>query len=137
VPFLSSLSFRFSFHSRRAFLQHCKAIESVQLENGRPSASEVAGGNAIPSYVVAPNAQIWDLVHRNNTRLRIFSSTANPALSQVVFFLERFVLFLDIWSRKTRVRISRCRSTLALCRRCIVLLPRHQRKGFLCLGVVR
>ncbi|KAG5037515.1 hypothetical protein JHK86_018355 [Glycine max] len=65
----------------------CKAIEAVNLENGRPSASEflVSGsGNAIPRYVVAPNTRIQDLVNRNDTRLRIFSGTANPALAQVV-----------------------------------------------------
>lgn len=58
----------------------------MNLENGRPSASEfvVSGsGNAIPSYVVAPNARVQDLVNRNDTRLRIFSGTANPALAQV------------------------------------------------------
>jgi len=66
----------------------------VQVENGRPSASEfAASGNAIPSYVAAPNARIRDLVNRNDTRLRIFSGTANPALSQVTLFLERFVWF--------------------------------------------
>ncbi|KAG4393497.1 hypothetical protein GLYMA_03G100800v4 [Glycine max] len=64
-----------------------KAIEAVKLENGRPSASEfvVSGsGNAIPSYVVAPNARVQDLVNRNDTRLRIFSGTANPALAQEI-----------------------------------------------------
>ncbi|XP_047152113.1 ribose-phosphate pyrophosphokinase 2, chloroplastic-like [Vigna umbellata] len=107
APITSSRFFQTSRVSLRNAVR-CKAIEAVQLENGRPSASEfVVSGNAIPSYVVAPNARIRDLVHRSDTRLRIFSGTANPALSQVVLFLERFVLFLDIWSRRTRVRICR------------------------------
>lgn len=69
------------------WLQKCKVIESVKLENGRPSSSEFTvssgGGSAIPSFLVAPNARIQDLVNRNGTRLRIFSGTANPALAQV------------------------------------------------------
>ncbi|KAK7350530.1 hypothetical protein VNO77_09247 [Canavalia gladiata] len=65
--------------------QRCKAIEAVKLENGRPSVSElVVSGGGIPSFVVAPNARIQDLVNRNDTRLRIFSGTANPALAQEI-----------------------------------------------------
>ncbi|KAL9303511.1 hypothetical protein ACSQ67_020774 [Phaseolus vulgaris] len=93
----------------------CKAIEAVQLENGRPSAREFAArGNAIPSYVEAPNARIRNLVNRNDTRLRIFSGTANPALSQVTLFLNNSFWFWTSGVGKTRVRICwkdvfRCR----------------------------
>ncbi|BAT96905.1 hypothetical protein LR48_Vigan11g157000 [Vigna angularis] len=84
APISTSRFFQTSRVSLRNAVR-CKAIEAVQLENGRPSASEfVVSGNAIPSYVVAPNARIRDLVHRSDTRLRIFSGTANPALSQEI-----------------------------------------------------
>uniref|UniRef100_A0A0R0JA56 ribose-phosphate diphosphokinase n=1 Tax=Glycine max TaxID=3847 RepID=A0A0R0JA56_SOYBN len=79
----------------------CKAIEAVNLENGRPSASEflVSGsGNAIPRYVVAPNTRIQDLVNRNDTRLRIFSGTANPALAQEI------ACYLGLELGKTKIK---------------------------------
>ncbi|KAK7382794.1 hypothetical protein VNO80_01877 [Phaseolus coccineus] len=84
APITSSRFFRTSRISLRNAVC-CKAIEAVQLENGRPSARDFAArGNAIPSYVEAPNARIRDLVNRHDTRLRIFSGTANPALSQEI-----------------------------------------------------
>ncbi|TKY68821.1 Ribose-phosphate pyrophosphokinase 1 [Spatholobus suberectus] len=72
----------------------CGAIEAVKLENGRPSASEFvvggASGNAIPSFVVAPNARIQDLVNRNNTRLRLFSGTCQSGACSGKIKIKRF-----------------------------------------------
>ncbi|KAJ1395442.1 Ribose-phosphate pyrophosphokinase [Sesbania bispinosa] len=67
----------------------CKVIAAVRLENGKPSPPSESvvnrgSGSAIPSFLVAPNSRIQDLVNRNDTRLRIFSGTANPALAQEI-----------------------------------------------------
>lgn len=69
-------------------------MEPLKFENGRPNDIILNGGNAIPSFL-APNARIQDLVNKNDTRLRIFSGTANPALAQVsILFNIFFLLFL-------------------------------------------
>lgn len=61
-------------------------MEPLKFENGRPSDTMLRGGNALPSFFV-PSARVQDLVSKNDTRLRIFSGTANPALAQVRFTL--------------------------------------------------
>ncbi|KAK7287204.1 hypothetical protein RIF29_00333 [Crotalaria pallida] len=65
----------------------CKLIEPLKFENGKPSQSELllnGGGGSIPSFLVAPNARMKDLVNGSDTRLRIFSGTANKALAQEI-----------------------------------------------------
>ncbi|CAL0324362.1 unnamed protein product [Lupinus luteus] len=65
----------------------CKVIEPLKFQNGKPSESELllnGGGGSIPSFLVTPNARVKDLVNGNDTRLRIFSGTANPSLAQEI-----------------------------------------------------
>ncbi|KEH17989.1 ribose-phosphate pyrophosphokinase [Medicago truncatula] len=90
--FISSSSSSFSPITPRFSLRYAAAVrcnnvvQSVNLENGKPYRSteySVTGGtSSIPSYLVAPNTRIHDLVNKN--RLRIFSGTANPALAQEI-----------------------------------------------------
>ncbi|KAL5063055.1 hypothetical protein RYX36_024792 [Vicia faba] len=61
------------------------AVVSLNSANGIPYRSpelSANGSTSIPSFLVAPNTHIHDLVNRN--RLRIFSGTANPALAQEI-----------------------------------------------------
>ncbi|RYQ88124.1 hypothetical protein Ahy_B09g095522 isoform B [Arachis hypogaea] len=66
----------------------CKLIEPLKFDNGRATNQTdmlIGGsGTAIPSFLVAPNTRVQDLVNKNDTRLRIFSGTANPALAQEI-----------------------------------------------------
>ncbi|GAU36308.1 hypothetical protein TSUD_353520 [Trifolium subterraneum] len=59
-------------------------VQSVNLDNGKPyrstQSSSVNVTSSIPSFLLAPDTRIHDLVNKN--RLRIFSGTANPALAQ-------------------------------------------------------
>lgn len=73
------------------FLQQCNNLsESLKCkDNGRPATiSRDSNGRAataaLPSFLTSPN-QFLDriTVPKSDTRLRIFSGTANPALSQV------------------------------------------------------
>ena len=82
-------------------MQRCKLIEPLKFENGRatsPGELLVDGsGSAIPSFLVAPNARIQDLVNKNDTRLRIFSGTANPALAHVSVSIAYFFFTLFLF----------------------------------------
>ncbi|OIW01077.1 hypothetical protein TanjilG_14260 [Lupinus angustifolius] len=73
--------------SLRNGVVRCKVIEPLKFQNGKPSQSELllnGGGGSIPSFLLAPNARVKDLVNGNDTRLRIFSGTANPSLAQEI-----------------------------------------------------
>ncbi|KAI9092987.1 hypothetical protein K1719_027510 [Acacia pycnantha] len=61
----------------------CNLVEPLKFDNGRPNDVTLNGGNSIPSFLT-PNARAQDLVFGNDTRLRIFSGTANPALAQEI-----------------------------------------------------
>lgn len=66
-------------------LQKCNVMEPLKYENGRPRVPPLVSGGgevALPN-ILAPRMNLDDLVNKNDTRLRIFSGTANPALSQV------------------------------------------------------
>lgn len=55
------------------------------MYNGKPSVPIIGGEQVtFPSFLVS-NQQEADPFKKNDTRLRIFSGTANPALSQVPF----------------------------------------------------
>ncbi|KAE9611181.1 hypothetical protein Lal_00012101 [Lupinus albus] len=95
-----SVSSTSSFTSLRSFPIHsfprtslqnavvrCKVIEPLKFQNGKPSQSELllnGGGGSIPSFLMPPNARVKDLVNGNDTRLRIFSGTANLSLAQEI-----------------------------------------------------
>ncbi|XP_054781569.1 ribose-phosphate pyrophosphokinase 1 isoform X3 [Prosopis cineraria] len=61
----------------------CNLVEPLKFKNGKPNDVIVNGGNSIPSFL-APNSRVHDSIFKNDTRLRIFSGTANPALSQEI-----------------------------------------------------
>ncbi|XP_028783388.1 ribose-phosphate pyrophosphokinase 1 isoform X3 [Neltuma alba] len=61
----------------------CNIVEPLKFENGRPIDVTLNGGNAIPSFLT-PNPRVQDSIYKNDTRLRIFSGTANPALAQEI-----------------------------------------------------
>ncbi|KAI4365273.1 hypothetical protein MLD38_021270 [Melastoma candidum] len=63
----------------------CNLAEPLKFENGRPSVPVGFGAseeNSVPYFLSSP--RLRDFGSSNDTRLRIFSGTANPALSQEV-----------------------------------------------------
>lgn len=55
------------------------------LENGKPPSSNsglIGMEQSFPSFLTSKNLE--SSINRNDTRLRIFSGTANPALAQVI-----------------------------------------------------
>ncbi|CAK8560047.1 unnamed protein product [Lathyrus sativus] len=83
---ISPITPRFARISLRNAAVRCNnAAVSLNSANGIPYRSteiSVSGSTSIPSFLVAPNTRIHDLVNKN--RLRIFSGTANPALAQEI-----------------------------------------------------
>ncbi|KAI5423160.1 ribose-phosphate pyrophosphokinase 1, variant 2 [Lathyrus oleraceus] len=82
---ISPITPRFARISIRNAARCNNAVVSLNSANGIPYRStelSVTGSTSIPSFLVAPNTPIHDLVNRN--RLRIFSGTANPALAQEI-----------------------------------------------------
>ncbi|KAJ6851531.1 putative ribose-phosphate pyrophosphokinase 1, chloroplastic [Iris pallida] len=65
-----------------------RSIDPLKLGNGAVSSSSVPpcipvlNGQPLPGLFTAPRLQVQEMVH--DTRLRIFSGTANPALSQEI-----------------------------------------------------
>ncbi|CAI0557240.1 unnamed protein product [Linum tenue] len=60
----------------------CRLVEPLKFENGKPSTPALPAGKD-PSFLARP--QLGNIVSRkNDTRLRIFSGTANPSLSQEI-----------------------------------------------------
>lgn len=65
-----------------SYLQKCKKIDSLRAINGAPPCIPVSD----KSLLTPATLPIFrDANSRNDTRLRIFSGTANPSLSQVSF----------------------------------------------------
>jgi len=62
----------------------CNLAEPLKFEdNGKPSIPVLGiEQTTFPSFL-APNYLETNAVNKNDTRLRIFSGTANPSLSQV------------------------------------------------------
>ncbi|CAI0556984.1 unnamed protein product [Linum tenue] len=60
----------------------CRLVEPLKFENGKPSTPALPADKD-PSFLARP--QLGNIVSRkNDTRLRIFSGTANPSLSQEI-----------------------------------------------------
>lgn len=59
-------------------------VEPLKYENGKPLLS---GCEAALPNILAPRMNLENVLNKNDTRLRIFSGTANPALSQVNFII--------------------------------------------------
>lgn len=60
-------------------------MEPLKYENGKPRVPFPSGGLVAPPNILAPTMNLENVINKNDTRLRIFSGTANPALSQVNF----------------------------------------------------
>ncbi|KAL5560557.1 hypothetical protein UlMin_036768, partial [Ulmus minor] len=58
----------------------CNLVEPLKYENGKPRATMP---NGVPD-MLAPRMHLENIVNKHDTRLRIFSGTANPALSQEI-----------------------------------------------------
>ena len=61
----------------------------MKFENGKPRGASVlggGGGEAGLANVFSRRLNLENVVGKTDTRLRIFSGTANPALSQVSLF---------------------------------------------------
>ncbi|CAI0447110.1 unnamed protein product [Linum tenue] len=69
---------------RCVFLKRCHVVEPLKFENGKPCIPVLpAGERSLPSFLTTP--QLGNIVSsKNDTRLRIFSGTANPSLSQEI-----------------------------------------------------
>ncbi|GMN61981.1 hypothetical protein TIFTF001_031061 [Ficus carica] len=59
----------------------CKMVEPLKYDNGKPLLS---GCEAALPNILAPRTNLENVLNKNDTRLRIFSGTANPALSQEI-----------------------------------------------------
>lgn len=55
-------------------------MEPLKFENGKPT---LLGEEVELPNVLSPKVQLENVINKNDTRLQIFSGTANPALSQV------------------------------------------------------
>ncbi|KAG7948670.1 hypothetical protein I3843_13G018800 [Carya illinoinensis] len=62
----------------------CSLVEPLKYENGRPCIPSLSSELPIPSRLAANTARLEDAPEKSETRLRIFSGTANPALSQEI-----------------------------------------------------
>ncbi|ESR50557.1 hypothetical protein CICLE_v10031791mg [Citrus x clementina] len=74
----TSLSFICNCSKRNSFRVRCNVIEPLKYDNGPPCIS-ILNNNLLDSKFHLGNTMI-----KNDTRLRIFSGTANPALSQEI-----------------------------------------------------
>ncbi|XP_020588253.1 ribose-phosphate pyrophosphokinase 1 isoform X1 [Phalaenopsis equestris] len=60
----------------------CQMVEPLRYANGTPPRIPIINDQSLPSFLTAP--RVLDGGSKNDTRLRIFSGTANPALSQEI-----------------------------------------------------
>jgi ribose-phosphate pyrophosphokinase len=57
--------------------------DSLKCENGKPCVPILASAPTTPNRLPLSAGHLDDALDKHDTRLRIFSGTANPALSQV------------------------------------------------------
>ncbi|KAK9273104.1 hypothetical protein L1049_017911 [Liquidambar formosana] len=60
----------------------CNVVEPLEFANGKPSMPVLGSELALPSFLTSN--QLVNTTNKNDTRLRIFSGTANPTLSQEI-----------------------------------------------------
>lgn len=72
-------------------MQRCRLIEPLRSDNGVPTCVPILLDGTLSGAFSVPKAQ--DMPARYDTRLRIFSGTANRALSQVKFTIWTEVLY--------------------------------------------
>ncbi|KAF4388165.1 hypothetical protein F8388_001664 [Cannabis sativa] len=80
----SSSRYRFASPSRHQNAVRCNVVEPLKFENGRPGMPLLSGPGMVLPNMLAPRMNLENAMNKNDTRLRIFSGTANPALSQEI-----------------------------------------------------
>ncbi|EOY17528.1 Phosphoribosyltransferase family protein isoform 2 [Theobroma cacao] len=82
----SSLSPATLFKAHPRFpLRHrfrCNVVEPLKFDNGKPFFPFLTTDPALPTFL-SSNSHLERSINKNDTRLRIFSGTANPALAQL------------------------------------------------------
>ncbi|XP_016690646.1 ribose-phosphate pyrophosphokinase 1 [Gossypium hirsutum] len=63
--------------------RRCSLVEPLKFENGKPHFPLLASDPAFPTFL-SPNSHFQNDINKHDTRLRIFSGTANPALAQEI-----------------------------------------------------
>ncbi|KAB2059080.1 hypothetical protein ES319_A11G278300v1 [Gossypium barbadense] len=58
-------------------------VEPLKFENGKPHFPLLASDPAFPTFL-SPNSHFQNDINKHDTRLCIFSGTANPALAQEI-----------------------------------------------------
>lgn len=71
-------------------IQRCKLAESLHFNNGTPRVP-VFGEQAVPGLFMSKNTE--ELIPKSDTKLRIFSGTANPLLAQVYLDVQNYIYF--------------------------------------------
>ncbi|PPR94872.1 hypothetical protein GOBAR_AA25799 [Gossypium barbadense] len=61
----------------------CSLVEPLKFENGKPHFPLLTSDPAFPTFL-SPNSHFQNDINKHDTRLRIFSGTANPALAQEI-----------------------------------------------------
>lgn len=68
--------------------------EPLNMGNGKPCIP-ILNERTLPKFL--ESARVEKSVSRNNNRLKLFSGTANPALSQVILLLFACGFFFLLW----------------------------------------
>ncbi|OMO90129.1 hypothetical protein COLO4_19348 [Corchorus olitorius] len=61
----------------------CHVVEPLKFDNGKPYLPLLTTDPALPTFL-SSNTHLGNAINKNDTRLRIFSGTANPALAQEI-----------------------------------------------------
>ena len=67
-------------------------VEPLKFDNGKPHFPLLTTDPALPSFL-SSNTHLENVINKNDTRLRLFSGTANPALAQVLIMLYKTLSF--------------------------------------------
>lgn len=76
-------------------MQRCKLADPLRYSNGAVPCNSILNERILPGVLTTPYLQ--EMSSKNDMRLRIFSGTSNPALSQVDLFIlgkSLFIFFL-------------------------------------------
>ncbi|CAH2057996.1 unnamed protein product [Thlaspi arvense] len=66
------------------FPLRCNAADPFKFDGGNSAGFHLLSGESVPASALLSGTRLEDAIYKNNTRLRIFSGTANPALAQEI-----------------------------------------------------
>ncbi|KAK6918121.1 Ribose-phosphate pyrophosphokinase, N-terminal domain [Dillenia turbinata] len=92
--------FLYFYLYKQHLFQRCNLLEPLKYENGKPCMPQVINEPTLPGFLTSKST----LEHspcKNDTRLRIFSGTANPAFAQVSAHF-----FFNVGTLKMETRIT-------------------------------